>query len=371
MLDLLHIEIAHRHRAFGNKRIKILKDRQPKVTCFSAAVPLAPNGAKIKATSLRHGTAISIICNPLKVLQGHNVFGTNSLRVLAPAIIARVLDHLNVAYTDDDVVAWVAGEFDVHAVDITHRYRLPENVTVFDIRRHMIRNMAIERYRPAALLQGIGVRFNAVSSYGAWLIYDKHKEMEDKRTHAYPVLAAVHGDQADDLWRLLTTTAKSSARVELKLEKKYLEQHGLNRGSAWATGTANEVYDRELAALRLERHKPMSVLRDSIASVTNKTHRRMLEFWSMGRDLKALFSRASLASHRKAIVDACGIDIESDVPAVEPLPMSELLGVSNRLDGVPKWVERYPQAYALVGVPRKPVRSSAAAPRKSRWDSGK
>ncbi|WP_244256420.1 phage/plasmid replication protein, II/X family [Burkholderia gladioli] len=359
MLDLLHIEIAHRHRAFGNKRIKISKDHKQKVTCFSATVRLAPNGAKIKATSLRHGTAISIICNPLKVMQGHNVFGTNNLRALAPEIIVRVLDHLGVAYTDDDVAAWLAGNFNVLAVDITHRYRLPENVTVSDIRRHMIRNMAIERYRPAALLQGTGVRFNAASSYGAWLIYDKYQEMEDKRTHAFPVLAAVHGDQADDVWNLLATTAKNSARVELKLEKEYLKQHGLNRGSAWTAVTANEVYDRELAVLRLERHKPMSVLRDSTASVTNRIHRRTLELWSMGRDLKALFSRATLASHRKAIIGACGIDIERDVPAIEPLPMVELLAISNRLS-IPKWVQQCPQAYARVGT--------AATRRKSRWD---
>ncbi|WP_256728616.1 phage/plasmid replication protein, II/X family [Burkholderia pseudomallei] len=362
MLDLLFIEIAHRHRAFGNIRIKkIPKDRLQKVSRFSSTVQFAPGAAKIKVTSLQHGTRISIMCNPLKVLQGHNVFGTNNLRVLAPAIIARVLDHLNVAYTDDDVAAWVAGEFDVRAVDITRRYRLPENVTVFDVRRHVIRNMAIEPYRPAALHQGVGVRFNAASSYGAWLIYDKHKEMEDKRTHAYPVLAAVHGDQADDVWNLLTVTAKSSARVELKLEKEYLKQHGLDRGSAWATGTANEVYDRELAALRLERHKPMSVLRSSIASVNNPTHRRTLELWSTGRDLTALFSRASLAMHRKAIIDACGIDIERDMPAVEPLPISQLLGVSNRLNGVPRWVDRYPKAYARLGAPH--------ATRRSRWDT--
>ncbi|WP_321926903.1 phage/plasmid replication protein, II/X family [Paraburkholderia guartelaensis] len=367
MLDLLHIEIAHRHRAFGNRRIKISKDHQQKITCYSSTVRLAPDGAQIKATSLRNGTAISIICNPLKVLQGHNIFGPNNLRAFAPEIIVRVLDHLDLAYTDDDVAEWMAGEFAVHAADITHRYRLPENVTVVDIRRHMIRNMAIERYRQAALERGIGVRFNAASSYGAWLIYDKHKEMEDKRTHAFPVLAAVHGEQADDVWDLLAATAKSSARVELKLKKKYLEQHGLDRGSAWTASTADEVYDCELAALRLDRHKPMSVLRDSIAVVTNAAHRRTLEMWAQGSNLKGLFSRASLDSHRKAIIKACGIDIDRDVPAVEPLPLPELFGASNRLNGLPKWVARYPLAYASAGVSLK-AGSGTPLPRKSRWD---
>ncbi|MBU7442149.1 phage/plasmid replication protein, II/X family [Paraburkholderia fungorum] len=370
MIDLLAVEIAHRHRAFGNKRIKISRDRQRKITCFSAAVGVTPGGAKIKATSLRNGTAISIVCNPLKVLQGHNVFGENNLRVLAPEIIVRVLKHLNVAYTDDDVAAWVAGEFDIHAIDITHRYRLPENVTVFDIRRHMIRNMPIERYRQAALEHGIGVRFNAAFSYAAWLIYDKYKEMEDKRTHAYPVLAAVHGDQADDVWNLLTATAKRSARVELKLEKKYLEQHDLNRGSAWTALTANEAFDRELAALRLDHHMPMSVLRDSIAAVTNPVHRRTLEMWAHGCDLKNLFCRASLAVHRKAILGASGIDIDRDIPAVEPLPLSELFGAHNCMNGRPKWVDCYPLAYAFSVVPTKSGRSSVNAPRKSRWDIG-
>jgi hypothetical protein len=221
----------------------------------------------------------------------------------------------------------------------------------------MIRNMPIERYRQAALEHGIGVRFNAASSYAAWLIYDKYKEMEDKRTHAFPVLAAVHGDQADDVWNLLTATAKRSARVELKLGKKYLEQHDLNRGSTWTALTANEAFDRELAALRLDHHMPMSVLRNSIAAVTNPVHRRTLEMWAHGSNLTGLFSRASLDSHRKAILEACGIDIDRDIPAVEPLPLSELFGARNRMNGAPEWVKRYPLAYVFPQV------------RRSRWDN--
>lgn len=361
MIDLLAIEIAHPHRAFGTKRIKEVNEQMRTAKHLSSHVRLAPAGAVVYVTSLRNGTAIGIRCNPLKVLQGHNVFGANNLRVLAPEIIVRVLDHLNIAYAHDDVTKWVAGEFDIHAVDITHRYCLAENVTVCDIRRHMIRNMPIERYFPAALRRGDGVRFDASSTYAAWLIYDKRKEMKDKRTHAFPVLAAVHGEQADDVWNLLTGTAKRSARVELKLENKYLEQHSLNRGSAWTANTANEVYDRELAALRLEHHKPMSVLRDSIAAVTNTVHRRTLEMWARGCNLKSLFSRASLDSHRKAIIKACGIDIDRDIPAVEPLPLSELFGARDRLNGMPKWVDRYPLAYARAGI---------SLPRKSRWDIG-
>lgn len=368
MIDLLAIEIAHRHHAFGTKRIKEVNGHIRTTKHLSSHVRLRPGGAVVYVTSLRNGTAIGIRCNPLKVLQGHNVFGANNLRVLASEIISRVLDHLNIDYSDDNVAIWFAGEFDVRAVDITHRYHLAENVTVCDIRRHMIRNMAIERYFPAALRRGDGVRFDASSSHAAWLIYDKRKELEDKRTHAFPVLAAVHGDQADDVWNLLTTTAKRSSRVELKLEKKYLEQHGLNRGSAWTATTANDVYDRELAALRLEHHTPMSVLRDSIAAVTNPVHRRTLEMWAIGSNLKSLFCRASLDSHRKAILAACGIDIDRDVPAIEPLPLSELFHLSKRLSGVPKWVKRYPQAYARAGVRLKDCRNNTSSPRKSRWD---
>lgn len=87
---------------------------------------------------------------------------------------------------------------------------------------------------------------------------------------------------------LRATTAKSSARVELKLEKKYLKLHGLARRSAWTTTTANEVYDGELAALRLGGHKPMSVLRDSIYSVPGDTYRRTLKLWSQGENLEEL-----------------------------------------------------------------------------------
>jgi hypothetical protein len=370
MIDLLAVEIAHPHLAFGTKRIKEVNGHLRQEKHLSSHVRLAPDGAIVYATSLRKETAIGIRCNPLKVLQGHNVFGGNNLRLLASEIIVRVLDHLDIAYTHDDVTKWVAGEFDIHAVDITHRYLLPENVILFDIRQHMIRNMAIERYFPQALRRGDGVRFDASSSHATWLIYDKHKEMEDKRTHAYPVLAAVHGDQADDVWNLLTATAKRSARVELKLGKKYLEQHDLNRGSAWTALTANEVFDRELDALRLEHHKPMSVLRDSIAAVTNPTHRRTLEMWARGSNLTGLFSRASLDSHRKAILEACGIDIDRDVPAIEPLPLSELFNASNRLSHVPKWVSRYPLAYARAGTLKHPNRSGTFSRRKSRWDIG-
>ncbi|APR36686.1 phage/plasmid replication protein, II/X family [Paraburkholderia sp. SOS3] len=342
MIDLLDIEIPLQHEPFGNERIKLLENASRQTSKrFSSKVRLLTNGMPVNVTSLRNGSVIGIRCCPLKPLQGHNVFGTNDVCLLGSMLICAVLDKLRITFTVEQQAAWEAGEFNVNAIDVTHRFRLPENVAAKQLFEHMLRNTA-SKYRPAWLRVGDGVRMEAPHSNAAWIFYDKLRELDDKRRHAFSHLHAVVGDErVNEIWERLRSMARSSIRAELKLSKEYLLARGLDRGSAWTIERAKEIYHVEMQRLRFGSVRPLHQLLSSISGITGDHLRRTLELWARGADLGELFTESTLHTHRTSIRKATGIDIVLDVPDVTPLPLSEVFSRENRLPTFPGWSRRH------------------------------
>ncbi|VVE75957.1 hypothetical protein PCA31118_05105 [Pandoraea captiosa] len=343
MIDLADITFPFRHKPFGNERIKVAENSasaQPVSKRYSTTVSLHPNGAPIKVTSLENGAAINIRTTPLTPLQGHNVFGSNDVNMLCSALICAVLDAMKLKHTEQQRIAWRAGNFTLDALDITQRFVLPDGIAQKQIFEHIRLNSTWE-FRPAVISQGVGVRVEAPRRNAAVLFYDKAQKLTDQRTRSLKYLRAVVGEDAAEIWQDLNVIAKRSVRVELKLEKKYLSQHKLSRGSAWTVEKVREVFWEEMAHLCLESYVPLSQLRDKIDGVS-KHLRYMLELWARGADLRTMCPVSTFDRHRRAIRASTGIDILLDRPMIDPLPLAEIFSVDNMRPDFPKWASRYP-----------------------------
>ncbi|VVE37383.1 hypothetical protein PPN31114_03977 [Pandoraea pneumonica] len=344
MIDLVNITFPFRHKPFGNERVKVAEKTRPKTPeskRFSTTVSLHPNGVPITVTSLENGAAINICSSPLTPLQGHNVFGSDNVRVLCSTLICAVLNALQLEYTERQRVAWRAGKFTLGAFDITYRFGLPEGVTLKQILEHIRLTLPWE-FRPAVSSQGVGIRFEVPRRNAAFLLYDKAQKLTDQRTRSLKYLRAVVGD--DDVEKILAglnAAALNSVRVELKLDKKYLAQHKLNRGSAWTVEKVREVFWEETAHLRLESYVPLRQLRNKIDGVGKHLH-YILELWAREADLRAICPASTFDRHRSAIRKATGIDILLDHPMIEPLPLAEIFSQANMRSDFPKWTGRYP-----------------------------
>lgn len=327
MIDLLDLQVYIYHRPFGSARLKKFEnDLTTKASQFSKTVILNPGGSPVYATSLDDGHVVSIRCSPMKALQGHNVFGSNDVCAIASAIICGTLDRLKIQYAEGQRGAWSAGDFTIRAIDLTHRFCLPDGLTSFDICRHLLRTSPVRLCKPQWLDQGIGVRLRTSNPGTEWVLYDKSRELMDKRTKASSYLKAVVGSDAKNVWRLLLEIAESTIRAELKLSKSYLKRHHLTDGRAWTPKRAQTIYLSELKSLRMD--APISLNR-AVARVQSKPLQITLLLWSGGHDVHAIFPKSTFNSHRQAIMRQTGIDIASHVPAAHSLKVPKVFCREN------------------------------------------
>jgi hypothetical protein len=325
MIDLLHIQISIRHQPFGTKRILQKEDgTRSHEKRFTKKVRIYQNAAEIMATSGDNGASIEIRCCPLKPLQGHNIFGSDNVRRIAYELITRVLAALSIKTTQSQRTAWRRGEFDIAALDITNRFRIPSYALMPKLLAHIFRTVRMS-FRPATIENGTGITLLAPHRLAHWLLYDKFREFADKRKKADKYLRARVEDEgmAQAIEQRLCQAASNSVRMELKLSKAYLAKHVLNRGAAWHIGTAKEVYFRELDLLRLDKLAPLSspsVLFDRL-TVNMRPLRRTLLLTLSGENMLDYLSLSTFNGHRKRILNALGIDIKldafsSEIPSV-------------------------------------------------------
>lgn len=351
MIDLIDIKIRLQHKPFGSERIKLPENSptSPPITKrFSKTIALQPGGPLIDVASLDNGSAIHIRDCPLTPLQGHNVFGSDDVCFLGSTLICGVLDQLSIPYTDEQRKAWQEGEFVIDALDITHRFALPENLSQKQIFDH-IRIKSAWKFRPGVISAGTGVRMAAPRHSASWVFYDKRQKLGDQRTRSLKYLRAVVGDDAHPIWAGLQAAASNSIRAELKLSKKYLEDRKLNRGSAWTIEKVHEVYWAEMEKLRFEAHVPLRQLRHSINKVKTRQLRHMLELWARGAELDTLYKQSTFDRHRSRILRITGIDILLDVPMIAALPLSKIFCHANMRKAFPMWARRF--AVCAFGMP--------------------
>lgn len=327
MIDLLSLQVYIKHHPFGNTRTKKFENgAEDKEDQLSKTIGLVPGGSPVYAMSLNDSEVVSIRCSPLKALQGHNVFGSNNVCAIASEIIRSTLNQLNIPYSQDQAESWASGNFTLREIDITHRFCLPEEITSFNICRHLLRTSPVRLCKPQWLDKGIGIRLRNSKPGAEWLLYDKNRELRDKRTKAFSYLKAVVGSDAKNIWRSLLEIANSTVRAELKLSEAYLKRYNLTNGCAWTPKRAQTIYLSELGALSMD--SPISLHR-ALACVRAKPLRITLLLWSGGHDLQAIFPKSTFDSHRRAIVEQAGVDIAKHVPAARTLKLSKVFCLEN------------------------------------------
>ena len=340
MIDLSDQIIEVEHKPFGASR-RIRRDgKLGKTKWYSKKIFI--NKVPVLVTSLNNGTQINIRCCPLKVLQGHNVFGTNNVVMLGNKIIVDVLKELGIKASEGQLRAWRKGEFRIDEIHLTHRFQLESNSMVRRVVSH-IHRYARRSLRAAYIDSGVGVTLKG--PHLEWLFYDKCLEFGDKRTKEQKYIQAVVGDRAESAGHCLHQLASKSIRAELKLDKDYLQDDGLDRGKNWTTEKVIEIFTKELGVLRLGEMPSLPQLPEIYASVADVKLRDVLMLWGSGKDMSTHVGKTTRERHRREIKKLLGIDILKDQPALEPasINLSDIFDPSNMLTGFPKWARKYPE----------------------------
>jgi len=342
MIDYFNITIEIDHQPFGSIRTKQHENGNVKTKCFTKTLYI--NHVPFYVTSMDNGSRINIRCCPLKLFQGHNLFGSNSLKKLWCSLIVELLNLLGIQASPVQLRKWLRGEFQVDGIHITHRFPVSEYPLVGQVIAH-IRRYSSELLLPTPIIKGVGVTLRAPHGQADWLFYDKRQEFGDKRTKEQKYLQAVVGDLAERAKDRLLQVASMSIRAELKLGKRYLQDNGLDRGNAWTVAKAIEVFISEFDELGIGQIPSLPQLPDVYAAIENPKLRMVVIMWANGEDITRHFGVSTVRKYRTAVMDEMGIDILKDAPVLEPasIILSDIFNSDNMLTGFPKWVRKYPE----------------------------
>lgn len=264
--------------------------------------------------------------NPVKYFQGHNVFGTWSVRALALAVFDEVLSQLGLPASTDERLRVEHGSFEVLRVDLTESYHCGN----LQRARSVLESIATHghlrdsRHGKGLLDQGT-LYYRKHSRRWAAKCYCKGQEMGAHRIlTTFPEAIEVH------------ELAKGLLRLEFVMRAMELKTRRLNRGSAWCDSKPQELFNELRAKLELPMfHELPSVALDALPPRV----RAIYVAWKAGEDPRLLCSRATFYRYRKEL-RALGVDISirkpkdssNVVPLVQIIELRPL-GVPERFVG--------------------------------------
>jgi len=231
--------------------------------------------------------------NPVKFIQGHNIWGSSDLTGLAYEAISKALTSLNLKLTSTENEVLFNGQFSISRVDINQMYSMgsPESV---DQWLHSAEFGARTR-QGKGHFSGNTLYYQQKSTRWTLKFYAKGKELKASG-HQLPkefFKAKSFHEYADD-----------KLRAELTLRTKELKKLGMDIGSAWGDNEYRDIFLDYMGRLDMSEQK---VLDDLVLELPSELRSTYLS-WKTGYDVKALLSKPTFYRHRKKLI-AHGVDI--------------------------------------------------------------
>ncbi len=248
-------------------------------------------------SSVNAGCVFSISGNPVKFLQGHNLFGSDDMRVLVARTMEVIADRLGLVPSENNRASWWNGFFMLSRVDVTRSYDLGSPDRVRDWLASAAQ-VAHSRYQPAGNKYAGTLYVGQNSRRVSLKIYDKLAEIQ-KAGHRLP-------DTLPKEWyHLLTEWASGKLRCEATFRAMWLKDNNRAVGAAWSPGIAERLLDERLGGLEMS--DTMKLTDEYTGELPGKLA-LVYEAWRNGRDLKSMYSERHFYRLRSQLLPF-GIDI--------------------------------------------------------------
>lgn len=279
--------------------------------------------------------------NPVKLLQGHNLWGSDALLPLYLEAGQFVREHVGMF---PGPATWQSCEFSrprFTRLDLTRSYRFDTQAEADDYIRFVAGN-ARSRHGAATLIGGSTAYFGQHSRRWTMKIYAKHHELiHEARKLSRRVLqyvtphAGVHRDLLD--W------SQGVARFELTLRSPELES--LNAPEL-AAQTLQADYLRALwqhyfDRITMTENATMNTASPLLEPTLPGRLKAALLAWRTGSDLRAMYPRNTFYRYRLEILAKTGIDV-----SVPPAP-DAILNVRAELDPA-RWDPKPLEAHTVA-----------------------
>tara|TARA_R110001606_G_C15335725_1_gene646027 strand:- start:36 stop:1097 length:1062 start_codon:yes stop_codon:yes gene_type:complete len=279
-------------------------------------------------------TQLHLDGNPVKWLQGHNLFGTDDVMGLAIETALKLYTTLALSPTEQDINILKSGSFGLYRVDINYSFALANQSKVLQF-IHAMETQAHMRHRGAGIMKGKTLYFGQKSRRWSLKMYSKGHEITSKKK----------GHQLNRELALLpslTSWADDKLRIELTLRSLQLKDIKLDTASKWGDNTPLEMFKMYLGALEMSTQQDLTS--DALSELPSRL-KPVYELWRSGHDLRSSYSSSTFYRHRSALLKY-GIDIA----VVQPSSKKDLTNVvpfiqvleAVQVSIVPDWAEGTP-----------------------------
>lgn len=268
------------------------------------------------------GTHLFIDGNPVKFLQGHNLWGTNDLIGLNYAFLEKLCSLLDLTPTDHERDLWAKGAYELKRVDINETWHLQSKADVLAWIRSAAQSARLP-YRGPGILTGDTLYFGKHSKRSSLKCYSKGQEVNAKGHELPPRMQTSE----------ILAWADKSLRPEVCLRSTDLKRRGLHLASKWSQNTPSEIHQEFLKGLEMtdnyiipERDLPNLPARLQAAYIA----------WKDGHDLRAIYPKVTFYRYRKQLL-AYGIDIANQQSRESSNVVPLIRVLEAKPVGVPDW----------------------------------
>lgn len=264
--------------------------------------------------------------NPVKFLQGHNLFGTNDIRHLMRLFFDELLTdkHKALGLCPDpfqyDLIQ--DGHYELTRVDINESWHLNNSREVQAWIR-AVGETAYLKHRGAGQFSGDTAYFGKNSRRWGLKCYSKGNEIKAKDHKLPPELCIPE----------MLEYADKSLRIEAFIRQLELKRRDLHILSNWDIDTPTELLLECISKLELS---DVYMLDESVLDTLPPRLRMTYNAWLNGEDLKSIYTQRTFYRVRKEM-EKYGIDISTKSPKEKNNVIPLIRVLEAKPVGIPDW----------------------------------
>lgn len=254
--------------------------------------------------------------NPAKLLQGHNLFGSDDLNGLYLEAGVFIRRHAGLFPSPESYGACEFTKPRYSRIDITRSYRFDTQKEVSEFIRYTA-GTARSRHGAAFLHDSETAYFGKNSRRWTMKVYDKHAEFLKNNSglsrtkFIRGIQKAFSSDETD-----LIDWSKGIVRFELCLRNQELTAINKriiqNEVPDWLS-----VWTSYYQKIQFNDNAAMTTDNTLLQATLKPTQKAVFELWRSGKDLRSIYPHNTFYRHRRAILAVLGVDIASP-PSSDP-----------------------------------------------------
>lgn len=234
--------------------------------------------------------------NPIKFLQGHNLFGSDDLVGLVAEICLRVSKALQMPIPENNWQTITEGFYHLKRIDSTAMLCLGNDANV-ESALYSIETTGHMRYKGQAIATKGTVYFGKHSRRESLKFYNKLTEIQAKG-HRLPLEI--------ELLPGLIPWVTGKLRVEHTLRTMQLKHIGLDLAVNWRQNKPLEVLMDCMSAMKIS---SQHTLTDTALDHMPSRLKPIYQLWKDGHDLRKIYPKVTFYRYRKQLQELASIDI--------------------------------------------------------------